>query len=88
MNAEKQLVKQWDAQLTMANQKMKSVVAKAVHAFQLMEEYNTILFGWYFKEFKLLRRYLVKHGLETDLEGLDFEVIDKDIEADETALAA
>jgi len=53
-----------------------------------MEEYNTILFGWYFKEFKLLRRYLVKHGLETDLEGLDFEVIDKDIEADETALAA
>ena len=45
MNAEKQLVKQWDEQLAMANQKMKSVVAKAIHAYQLMEEYNAILFG-------------------------------------------
>ena len=71
-----------------ANQKMKSTVAKAVHAFQLTEEYNAILFSWYFKEFELLRRYLVKHGPETYLEDLDFKAIDKEIEVDEVAQAA
>ena len=45
LNAEKNLVKQRDEQLAAANQKMKSTVAKAVHAFQLAEEYNAILFG-------------------------------------------
>lgn len=83
-------MKQRDEQLATGNQKMKSIVAKAVHAFQLTEEYNAILFGWYFKGFELLRRYLVKHSLETDLEDLDFEAIDKDppmleIETDEAA---
>ena len=62
---------------------MKNTVTKAIHAFQLMEEYNAILFGWYFKGFELLRRYLIKHGPEMDLEDLDFKAIDKVIEADE-----
>ena len=88
LNAEKQLVKQRDEQLAAANQKMKSVVAQAVHAFQLTKEYNAILLGWYFKGFELLRRYLVKHDPETDLEDLDFEAIDKEIEVDEAAQAA
>ena len=66
---------------------MKNVVAKAVHAFQLMDEYNVVLFGWYFKSFELLRRYLVKNGHEIDLEDLDFEAIDKEIEVDEAAQA-
>ena len=84
------MVKQQDKQLAGANQKMKNDVAmaKAVHAFQLTEEYNAILFGWYFKGFELQRRYLIKHGLETDLEDLDFEAIDKEIEADEEVQAA
>ena len=73
MSAEKLLVKQRDEQLVAANQKVKSTMAKAVHAFQLTNEYNTILFGWYFKVFELLRRYLVKHGPKIDLEDLDFE---------------
>ena len=30
----------------------------------------------------------MKHGLETDLEDLDFEAIDKEIEANEAAQAA
>ena len=60
-------------------------MAKAVPAFQLTKEYNAILFGWYFKGFELLRRYLVKHGPETDL---NFEVIDKEIEANEAVQAA
>ena len=54
LSVEKLLVKQRDDQLEAANHKMKSVVAKAVHAFQLTNEYNAILFYWYFKGFKLL----------------------------------
>ena len=67
---------------------MKVAVAKAVHAFQLTNEYNDILFGWFFKGFELLRRYLIKHGPGVDLGDLDFKAIDKEIEADEAAQAA
>ena len=88
LNSEKLLVKQRDNQLAVTNQKMKVAVAKAVHAFQLTDEYNDILFGWYFKGFELLRRYLIKHGPGMDLEDLDFRAIDKEIEADEAAQAA
>ena len=88
LNAKKLLVKQKDEQITAANQKMKNAVAKAVHTFQLTDEYNVILFGWYFKGFKLLRWYLVKHDPEIDLEDLDFEAIDKEIEVDKAAQAA
>ena len=45
VNAEKLLVMQKDEQINTANQKMKSVVAKVVHAFQLTEENNAVLFG-------------------------------------------
>ena len=88
LSAEKLLVKQKDKQLAVASQKMKSAITKAVHAFQLTDEYNAILFGWYFKGFKLLRRYLVKHNLGVDLEDLDFETIDTEIEVDEAAQAS
>ena len=47
---EKQLVKQKDDLLVNATQRMKVAVARAVTAFQTTEEYNTILFQWYFKE--------------------------------------
>ena len=60
-------------------------MAKAVHAFQATDEYNTIMFQWYFKGFELLRRYLIKHGPGIDLEELDFEAVDKKIEADVAA---
>ena len=39
---------------------MKNAMAKAIHAFQLTNECNTILFSWYYKGFELLRRYLVE----------------------------
>ena len=64
---------------------MKVALAKVVNAFQATDEYNTILFQWYFKGFELLRRYLIKHGLGTELEELDFEVVDKEVKADEAA---
>ena len=67
---------------------MKVVVAKAVTAFQTIEEYNTILFQWYFKGFELLRRYMIKHGSGVDLENLDFEAVDREMEEDEVAQAS
>ena len=45
LNAKKLLVKQKDEQLAAAKQKMKNAMAKAVHAFQLTDKYNTILFS-------------------------------------------
>ena len=85
LNVEKQSMKQKDELLAAAAQKMKVTVAKAVTAFQTTNEYNTILFQWYFKGFELLRRYLIKHGPGTNLEDLDFEAVDKEIEEDEAA---
>ena len=73
----KLLTVQRDKRLLAANQKIKIVVAKAVQAFQLTEEYNIVLFNWYYKGFELLRRYSVKHSLRVDLKNLDFESIKK-----------
>ena len=87
LDVERQSVKQKDELLAAAAQKMKVAVAKAVTAFQTTEEYNTILFQWYFKGFELLRRYLVKHGLGVSLDDLDLEAVDKEIEEDEAAQA-
>ena len=44
LESEKLVVKQKDDLLASAGQRMKIVVAKAVTAFQTIEEYNTILF--------------------------------------------
>ena len=52
---EKQLMLQKVEQLQAANQKVKSVSTKVVQAFHLPEEYNTVLFSWYYKGFELLR---------------------------------
>ena len=88
LESEKQVVKKKDDLLANAGQRMKIAVAKAVIAFQTMEEYNTILFQWYFKGFELLIRYMIKHGFGVDLENLDFEAVDKEIEEDEAAQAS
>ena len=53
LKVEKQLTVQKDEQLQATNQKVKSMAAKAIQAFQLTEEYNTILFNWYYKGFEL-----------------------------------
>ena len=87
LESEKQMVKQKDDLLANAGQRMKIAVAKAVIAFQTMEEYNTILFQWYFKGFELLRRYMIKHGSGVDLEILDFEAVDKEMEEVEATQA-
>ena len=61
---------------------------KVVQAFQLIEEYNIVLFSWYYKCFEFLRWYMVKHPFRVNLEELDFKEVDKEVEADEAAQAA
>ena len=68
-----------------AKEKLKTIATKAVEAFQQTEEYNTMLFSWYFKGFELLRRYFFKHSIRVDLENLDLEKMDKEIDTDEVS---
>ena len=44
-----------------------------------------MLFSWYLKGFKLLRRYFIKHPSRVDLENLDLEEVDKEMAADEAS---
>ena len=74
-----------DEQLLAAKEKIKTIVAKAVKAFQQIDEHNTMLFSWYFKEFELLRRYLVKHSVGVDMENLDLEEVDREMATDKAS---
>ena len=71
LRAERQLTLKKDEQLLVAKEKLKTIAAKAIEAFQQTDKYNTVLFSWYFKGFKLLRRYFVKHPIGDVLENLD-----------------
>ena len=85
LRTERQLTLEKDEQLATAREKIKGIVAKAVEGFQQTEEYNTVLFNWYFKGFKLLRRYFINHLSKVDLEKLDLEEVDKEMAVDEAA---
>ena len=74
-----------DEQLLAAKEKIKTIVAKAVEAFQRTDEHNTMLFSWYFKGFELLRRYLVKHSVGVDMENLDLEEVDREMATDKAS---
>ena len=67
LRAECQLTLKKDKQLLGAKEKLKTIAARSIEAFQMTDEYNTVLFSQYFKGFELLRRYLVKHPSEVDL---------------------
>ena len=66
-----------------AKEKLKTIAARSVEAFQMTDKYNTVLFNWYFKGFELLRRYLIKHPFGVDLETLDLEEVDQEMIANE-----
>ena len=83
--AEHKLTLEKDDQLLGAKEKLKTIAARSVEAFQQTDEYNTMLFSWYFKGFELLRRYLVKHPTGVDLENLDLEEVDKEMAIGEAA---
>ena len=74
-----------DDQLQAAKEKFKTIAARSVEAFQQTKEYTTVLFSWYFKGFKLLQRYLVKHPTGVDLPSLNLEVVDQEMAMDEAA---
>ena len=75
LRAKRQLTLEKDEQLLVAKDNLKTIVVESIEGFQQTDEYNTVLFSWYFKGFELLRRYLVKHPTGVDLQSLDLEVI-------------
>ena len=83
LRAERQLTLEKDEQLLGAKESLKTIAARSIEAFQTTDEYNTVLFNWYFKGFELLRRYLVKHPSDVDLGKLDLEEIDQEMAIDE-----
>ena len=85
LRAKHQLTLEKDEQLLVAKEKLKTIVARSIEGFQQTDEYNTVLFNWYFKGFELLRRYLVKHTTRVDLQSLDLEVVDQEMASDEAA---
>ena len=85
LRTERQLTLEKDNLLATTREKIKGIAAKAIKGFQQTEEYNTVLFSWYFKGFELLRRYFIKHPSGVDLEKLDLEKLDKEMVADEAA---
>ena len=83
LRAERQLTLEKDEQLLGAKESLKTISAMSIKAFQTTDEYNTVLFSWYFKGFELLRRYLLKHPSGMDLGKLDLEEVDQEMAADE-----
>ena len=66
LKVERKLTQEKDEQLLSAKEKLITIAARSVEAFQTTDEYNIVLFSWYFKGFELLRRYLVKHPVRVD----------------------
>ena len=85
LRVEWELTKEKDEQLAAAKERAKRLATKAIEGFQQTEEYNTVLFSWYFKGFELLRRYFIKHPSGVELEKLNLEEVDKEMAADEAA---
>ena len=82
LRAERQLTPEKDEQLLGVKESLKTIAARSVEAFQTIDEYNSVLFSWYFKGFELLRRYLVKHPSGVDMVKLDLEEVDQEMAAD------
>ena len=85
LRVEQELTREKDEQLAATRERAKGLAAKAIEGFQQTEEYNTVLFSWYFKGFELLSRYFIKHPSGVDLEKLDLEEVDKEMAADKAA---
>ena len=88
LRTKKQLTVEKEEQLQVANLRIKTIAAKAVEAFQQIDEYNIVFFSWYYKGFELLRRYLVKHLTSVNLGSLDLEKVDKEMETNKASQSA
>ena len=82
LKAERQLTLEKDKQLLGVRESLKTIAARSVETFQTTDEYNSVLFSWYFKGFELLRRYLVKHPSGVDMAKLDLEEVNQEMAAD------
>ena len=83
LRAERQLKLEQDEQLLGVRESLKTIAARSDEAFQTTDEYNSVLFSWYFKGFELLRRYLVKHPSGVDMAKLDLEEVDQEMATNE-----
>ena len=83
LRVKRQLTLEKDEQLLGVKESLKTIAVRSVEAFQTTDEYNSVLFSWYFKGFELLRRYLVKHPSGMDMGKLDLEEVDQEMAADE-----
>ena len=83
LRAECQLTLKKDEQLLGVKESLKTIATRSVEAIQTTDEYNSMLFSWYFKGFELLRRDLVKHPSGVDMAKLDLEEVDQEMAADE-----
>ena len=81
LRVKRELTKEKDEQIATARERAKGLAANLWST----EEYTTVLFSWYFKGFKLLRRYFIKHPSGVDLEKLDLDKVDEEMAADEAA---
>ena len=85
LKVERQLTLKKDEKIQAAKERVKTTAAKSIKAFQQTDEYNTVLFNWYYKGFELLWQYLIKHPTGVDLASLDLEEVDKEMAADEAS---
>ena len=51
IRVERQLNLEKDEQLLGAKEKLKTIIARSIKAFQQTDKYNIVLFSWYFKGF-------------------------------------
>ena len=85
LRIERELIKEKEEQIAAARERAKGLAAKAVEGFQQTDEYNTVLFSWYFKGFEFWKKYGLKLPFGVDLEKLNFEEVDKEMAVDEAA---
>ena len=84
LKVEKKLVIQKDEKVQAVHLRMDEEREKVISRFLESDCFSDMLFEQYFKGFKLLRRWMMKHhGHVADFANLDFEAIDTKILADE-----
>lgn len=85
LKVDKMLITKKDEQIQLTLLKLDSKSEKAIADLLLLETYSIAAFDKYFKSFKLLRRWTMKHHPEDYYSSIDFEAIDKEIMTDEAA---
>ena len=84
LRVERMLIIQKDEEIQVALLKTDTKQEKVIQQFTKSEHFSDVQLIQYFKGFKLLCRWMMKHhSLAVDFSNLDFETIDPEILADE-----